>query len=151
MGKTTLGPHDFAGKPFDESAARRFLETCRWNGAPVCPRCAAKERAHRQSRDGVDGYYRCAQCRTVFTVRSGTLLERSHVPLAKWLFAIKLMTSSRRQVSSVQLAHLLGVTQKTAWSMLQRLRPCLARVEDDDGQDNDFLRALIGSGAKEEK
>ena len=95
---------------------------------------------HKQTRDGVDGYYRCPDCRKVFTVRTGTIFELSHVPLDKWLYAIYLLVTSRKGVSSLQLSKVLGITQKSAWFMRQRIREALGNDDDDQ---NGFLQGII--------
>ena len=107
----------------DEAEARLYLEEQRWGYAPrepVCPHCGCFESiTARRSRPG---YYRCRDCGDEFTVRTGTIFERSHVPLNKWLYAIYLLVTARKGISSLQLSKELSVTQKTAWFMLGRLR-----------------------------
>lgn len=88
------------------------------------------------------GYFRCLNCKTDFTVRTGTIMERSHVPLDKWLFAMYLVLTARKGISSVQLSKELGVTQKTAWFMLQRIREACGNDNDDDDS-NGFLRGIV--------
>jgi hypothetical protein len=68
------------------------------------------------------GFYRCNQCKEDFTVRTGTIFERSHVPLHKWVYAMYLLVTARKGISSLQLAKEIGVTQKSAWFVLHRLR-----------------------------
>ena len=68
------------------------------------------------------GYYRCNACKLHFTVRTGTIFERSHVPLHKWLYAMYLLVTARKGISSMQLAKEIGITQKSAWFVLHRLR-----------------------------
>lgn len=105
----------------DADTARLYLERRRWNGKPVCPDCGDSE--HITARGGNRaGYYRCRSCENEFTVRTGTIFDRSHVPLHKWVFAMYLVVTARKGVSSMQLSKEIGVTQKTAWFMLQRLR-----------------------------
>lgn len=84
------------------------------------------------------GYYRCNACRFDFTVRTGTILERSHVPLHKWLCAMHLLVASRGRISSLQLSKEIGITQKSAWYVLQRLREAC-------GDDLGALRKIIGA------
>ena len=140
--KITISTYQFLKKFPDEATARVYLEAKRWNGNPVCPSCGSCGAMHKQSRDGVDGYFRCSDCRSVFTVRTGTVFERSHVPLDKWLYAMYLLATSRKGISSMQLSKELGVTQKTAWFMLQRLRESCGNDQDDDDQ-NGFLRGVV--------
>lgn len=103
----------------DGRSARAYLEDLRWKGHPVCPFCKCSDRI--QTRHA-EGFYRCAACKEDFTVRTGTIMERSHIPLDKWIFAMYLMVTARKGVSSLQLSKELGITQKSAWFMLQRLR-----------------------------
>lgn len=106
----------------DADSARHYLEERRWAGQVVCPHCGATERISARTRERA-GYYRCkGGCGEEFTVRTGTILERSHVPLHKWVYAMYLVVTARKRVSSMQLSKEIGVTQKTAWSMLGRLR-----------------------------
>ena len=101
-------------------AAREFLEDHRWGGHVHCPTCG-KDRVTARKGKRL-GYYRCRDCEDEFTVRTGTIFERSHVPLHKWLYAIYLLVAARKGISSMQLSKQLSVTQATAWFMLGRLR-----------------------------
>jgi transposase-like protein len=102
----------------DNDSARLFLEAARWPEGQVCPRC--KEAKRICSRK--NGYYRCNACVTDFTVRTGTPFQKSKVPLNKWIEAIVLQEAAQTRLTSVELAKRIGVTQKTAWLMLKRLR-----------------------------
>lgn len=102
----------------DQEAARSYLESRLWPQGVRCPVCGLGERI--TVRKG--GYYRCNQCKEDFTVRTGTIFERSHVPLHKWLYAMYLLVTSRKGISSLQLSKEIGITQKSAWFVLQRLR-----------------------------
>jgi len=141
MCKDTISVYEFMKKFPDELSARNYLELKRWNNSPVCPKCGCIEQQYKQTRDGVDGYYRCNHCKAVYTVRTGTIFERSHVPLDKWLFAIYLIVTSRKGISSLQLSKEIGVTQKTAWFMLQRIREACKHDNDDDS--NGFLKGIV--------
>ena len=80
------------------------------------------------------GYYRCNACQLDFTVRTGTIFERSHVPLHKWVYAMYLLVTARKGISRLQLAKEIGVTQKTAWFVLGRLREaCGGEIEKLQG------------------
>jgi transposase-like protein len=102
----------------DNESARLYLESRLWPNGPVCPDCKTGERI--TVRKG--GYYRCNACPQDFTVRTGTIFERSHIPLHKWVYAMYLLVTARKGISSLQLSKEIGVTQKSAWFMLQRLR-----------------------------
>jgi len=107
----------------DENKAREWLESKLWPAGPVCPHCAsvdvynlAKTRA---------GLYKCKGCLKQFTVRIGTIMEESKIPIRKWLMAIHLMTSSKKGVSSHQIARECGITQKSAWFVNHRIREAM--------------------------
>lgn len=112
----------------DESAARAYIEERRWHGKPICPYCGAN---HRIQQRKLNSYFRCPSCKKDFTVRVGTIFERSHVPLDKWIFAMYLLVTASKGISSLQLSKEIGVTQKTAWFMLQRLREACGNNEGD--------------------
>jgi transposase-like protein len=102
----------------DAESARLYLEARLWPNGVRCPICASGERIG--VRKG--GYYRCNACAEDFTVRTGTVFERSHVPLHKWLYAMYLLVTARKGISSIQLSKEIGITQKSAWFVLHRLR-----------------------------
>jgi transposase-like protein len=111
----------------NETAAREFLESLLWPDGPVCPHCgligcsnALHGKAHRP------GVYKCKGCEKQFTVTVGTVFERSHIPLNKWVLALQLMCASKKGMSAHQLHRMLGVTYKTAWFMAHRIREALA-------------------------
>ncbi|MDR0498193.1 MAG: IS1595 family transposase [Holophagales bacterium] len=131
MCKVTISLFQLAKQFPDAEAARLHIENVRWSGMPVCPRCHADVKQYAQNRKGEPGYYICASCEKNYTVRTGTIFERSHVPLHKWLFAIYLVVTARKGVSSLQLSKEIGVTQHTAWFMLQRIRK--ACRDDNNG------------------
>ena len=105
----------------DVKSARLYLEEHRWNGHVRCPFKGCSERITRR-RGKREGYFRCRDCNEEFTVRTGTIFERSHVPLHKWIYTMYLVVTSCKGISSLQLSREIGVTQKTAWFMLGRLR-----------------------------
>lgn len=102
----------------DEPYARKYLESRLWKDGVTCPECKGKERITTRK----DGFYRCNACKLDFTVRTGTIFERSHVPLHKWLYAMYLLVTARKGISSMQLGKEIGITQKSAWFVLHRLR-----------------------------
>jgi len=107
----------------DSEVARTYLESRRWSRRQVCPHCDSNNNivARKGKRRG---YYQCKDCGNEFTVRTGTILERSHVPLHKWILAVHLALDNNR-VTSSQLARDLEVTRKTARSMLGRISEVL--------------------------
>lgn len=105
----------------DEQVCRNYLELIRWNGTITCPYCS-----HNKVFKYSDGKrYKCASCTTQFSVRVGTIFEDSKISLQKWFAAIYLITSHKKGISSLQLHRDLGVTQKTAWYLLHRVRVSL--------------------------
>jgi transposase-like protein len=110
----------------DDEAARAHLEAQRWPHGPYCPHCGEAENiAQLEGAAAVKGLYNCRSCRTKFSVTVGTVFERSHVGLAKWLLAFRLMASSKKGISAKQLERTLGVTYKTAWFMAHRIREAM--------------------------
>ena len=118
MSKSTISTFELFQMFPDAESARAYFEARRWPLGAVCPACEEARRIG--TRKG--GFYRCNACLTDFTVRTGTIFERSKVPLHKWLYAMYLLVTARKGISSLQLAKQIGVTQKSAWFMLQRLR-----------------------------
>jgi transposase-like protein len=111
---------DLMGKLSDEKACRAHMEEMRWSGEPVCPHCGGRK--PYRLKDGKT--YRCKErtCRKNFTVTTGTVFENTKIPLSTWIAATYVLTAHKKGISSHQLARDLGVTQKTAWFVLQRLR-----------------------------
>jgi len=116
----------------DEAAARAHLEAVLWPNGPTCPHCgnANPERITRLEGEAHRaGLLTCRECRKQFSVTVGTVFERSHVPLHKWVLATHLLSASKKGISSHQLHRMLGVTYKTAWFMSHRIRE--AMVDSD--------------------
>lgn len=110
----------------DEDKAREYLEKSRWPDGPVCPFCGQFETVKTLGGKSMGaGWYHCSDCREKFTVRVGTLYERSHIALHKWLLATHLLTSSKKGMSAHQMHRMLGVTYKTAWFMCHRIREAM--------------------------
>jgi transposase-like protein len=110
----------------DEEAARKHMEAVRWPNGPYCPHCGSVEGITRlQGASHRPGLFQCNACRGHFTVTNGSVMERSHVPLAKWVLAFHLMAASKKGVSAHQLHRMLQVTYKTAWFMAHRIREAM--------------------------
>jgi transposase-like protein len=107
-----------------DAACREYLELKRWNGAPVCPHCGVADEKHYKLnvKGEFKGMYKCKSCKQRFTVTLGTMFEGSPISLRKWFIAMFMFSAHKKGISSHQLARDLGVTQKTAWFMLHRLR-----------------------------
>jgi transposase-like protein len=107
----------------NEDKAREWLEASRWPDGPVCPFCGLTETVSPLGGKSMGpGWYHCSNCRDKFTVRVGTLYERSHIPLHKWLLATHLVTASKKGMSALQLSRMLGLSYKSAWFMCHRIR-----------------------------
>ena len=109
----------------DEAKALAHLESDRWlDGEPVCPFCESTG-VTRMGGKTQAGMFLCNACRNKFTVRTGTVMERSHIPLHKWLLATHLMAASKKGMSAKQMERMLGVTYKTAWFLCHRIREAM--------------------------
>ena len=127
MSKSTISTFQLFEMFPDQETARLYLEGRLWPNGPVCPQCANTDRITTR----MGGFYRCNACGDFdFTIRTGTIFERSKIPLHKWVYAMYLLVTARKGISSMQLAKEIGVTQKSAWFMLQRLREACG--SDDD-------------------
>ena len=132
MSKSTISTFQLFEMFPDQETARLYLESRLWQTGPVCPICKASERITVRK----SGFYRCNSCGEDFTVRTGTIFERSHIPLHKWLYGMYLLVTARQGISSLQLSKEIGITQKSAWFMLHRLREAC-------GPDLDRLRGIV--------
>jgi transposase-like protein len=108
----------------DDNAAREYLEATLWPNGPFCPRCGVMgERITKMSGKSLRaGVYNCKGCRKPFSVTVGTVMERSHIPLSKWVLATRLMASSKKGMSAHQLHRMLDTSYEAAWFMFHRLR-----------------------------
>lgn len=123
-------------KPYfhDEAAAFEYVEHTIWPGGMACPHCRSMKRhypikgvrtkASQKHPNGVERYglFTCSDCGVQFTIRKGTIFEESHTPLHKWLQAIHLLCSAKKEISSHHLHRILEVTRRTATFMSRRIR-----------------------------
>ena len=112
----------------NEDAAREALEAVRWPDGPICPHCGNADQekiAKGAGKATRPGLYYCAACNGQFTVTVGTVMERSKIPISKWLLAMHLMASSKKGMSAHQLHRMLGVTYKSTWFMAHRIREAM--------------------------
>ena len=117
-----------------------FVAAMRWPNGPVCERCGSLEHSYLTTRR----LWKCRGCKWQFSVKVGTIFEDSAVGLDKWLCAIWLIANSKNGVSSHELGRSIGVTQKTAWFMLQRIRLAMQtgtfrRLSGDVEVDESFI------------
>ncbi len=126
MSASTISTFELFALFPDEETARTYLEGRLWPQGPVCPQCGNRELIRRPK-----GFYRCNPCgKYTFSVREGTIFGRSKIPLHKWIYAMYLLVTARKGISSMQLAKEIGITQKSAWFMLQRLREACGNDDD---------------------
>jgi transposase-like protein len=128
MSKSTISTFKLFQLFPDEESARQYLEDRLWPDGVKCPTCASPERITIRK----DGFYRCNACQLDFTVRTGTIFGRSHIPLHKWIYAMYLLVTARKGISSMQLAKEIGISQHSAWFMLQRLREACSGPDSMD-------------------
>lgn len=129
MSRSTISTYAVFRMFPDEPTARTYLEGRLWANGPICPECGSTDRITTRKA----GFYRCNACKDFdFTVRTGTIFGRSHIPLHKWIYAMYLLVTARKGISSMQLAKEIGVTQKSAWFMLSRLREACGSDSDID-------------------
>lgn len=132
----------FAPRFQSEDAAREHLEALHWSEGPICPHCGSlnakrlppqKGRKTKAHPEGVirKGVIQCNDCRQQYTVTVGTVFESSKVPLNKWLLANHLLCASKKGISGHQMARMLGVTYKTAWFMMHRIREAMVETDSN--------------------
>jgi transposase-like protein len=109
----------------NETAAIAHMEADRWPNGVTCPLCGV-DTVTKMGGQTQAGMFLCNGCRGKFTVRTGTVFERSHIPLHKWLLATHLMASSKKGISAHQLHRMLGITYKSAWFMAHRIREAMS-------------------------
>jgi transposase-like protein len=122
----------------DEESCIEHLEQLRWPKGIVCPCCGSTRKVYHVERKHI---YKCADCNNQFSVRKNTIFEESRLPLRKWFMAAWLITANRKGIASTQLAREIGVTQKTAWFMLGRLREVAKAIADMGGPMSGIVEA----------
>jgi transposase-like protein len=139
----TVSLYQFFQRFPNEETARQYFENNRWAGEVSCPHCGSLSVAPVKSMKPMP--YRCRDCRQHFSVRTGTVLAESRLPLHKWLMAIYMMTTARKGIPSTQMARELGITQKSAWFLAQRIRETWMVISEDDmGPDVQVDETFIG-------
>jgi transposase-like protein len=114
----------------DEDAARAHIEATRWPNGPYCPYCGTFDGVKALKGESMGpGWYHCRDCRKKFTVRVGTVYERSHIQLHKWLQGFRLYASSKKGFSAHQLHRTLGITYRSAWFMAHRIREAMRDID----------------------
>ncbi len=111
----------------DAEAAREWLESLLWPDGPICPHCGLIGAAYKlNGKKQRAGLYECKGCSEQFTVTVGTVCERSHIPLNKWVLAFHLIVASEKGISAHQMHRMMGITYRSAWFMCHRIREALA-------------------------
>jgi transposase-like protein len=137
----------------DEAAAIAFMEEQRWGDSPACPRCGDTAVVQMRAKDGTRNarfLWRCHGCKQQFTVRVGTIMEDSPIPVRKWCHAFYRACASKKGVSALQMQRELEVTYKTALFMMHRIRWAMAPVNPDgpklgtQGETVEFDETYVG-------
>jgi len=134
----------------DEQVCIDTVSEMRWPNGPTCPECAADSPYYLKTQKR----WKCRECRIQFSVKRDTVFEDSPISLTKWLPALWLLTSCKNGISSYELSRALGVTQKTAWFMLQRLRLVLKHLNTGtklgrkDGGEVEVDESFVGGKLK---
>ena len=129
MGKAEfVSTLEFLRQVSDEKSAVAFLEDKRWGGQPYCPRCGSVD--VKRVKNGRPMSHHCPSCRRYFSVRTGTVMAQSQLPLRKWLYAIYLLHTARKGISALQLSKELGTTHKSAWFLAHRIREAMQASEE---------------------
>ena len=140
---------DFFQKYPTEEAAEKYFEKLRWGEKIVCPHCGGEHIS--ECKDKKPMPFRCKSCRKHFSVRTGTMLAESRLPLQKWLLAIYILTNSKKGVSSLQLAEYLKCTQKTAWFLAHRIREAWTSKESEKFTDTIEVDEVYIGGKEKNK
>lgn len=145
MSKTTISEFEFLKRFDTEAKAVAFYESIRWEQGRTCPRCDSADTYPHKSRSY---FYHCRGCRKQFTCKVNTIMHASPLPVRMWLYAMYKVSVARKGISSLQMAKELGITQKSAWHMLQRIKEACG---GDHGPLNGIIEAdetYIGGKAK---
>jgi transposase-like protein len=114
----------------DAEKAREWLEARIWKDGRICPHCGVVDASTlMQGKTTRPGLYQCNACREPFTVTVGTLYERSKIPLNKWLAATQLLMSSKKGMSALEIGRLLGISPKSSWFLMHRIRESLRETD----------------------
>lgn len=133
----------FAERFPNEKACRLFLEKKLWNNKPRCPHCKNDGSERKIYRYANDRLFKCAECKRQFQVTTGTIYEKSNLPLRKWFLGMYLISTHKKGLSSIQLSKALGITQKSAWYLAQKIRYML--LYKDVTKSNKPVKKLTGT------
>lgn len=140
--QTLMDAIKFFAKP---GVALEFMAKMRWPNGPFCESCGEMEPMFLKSVER----WKCRGCRKQFSLKRGTIMEDSPLPLDKWLCAIWMIANCRNGVSSYEIARALGITQKSAWFMLHRIRLAMeagtiAKAKGTVEMDEAFMGPKVG-------
>ena len=129
MSKTTISEYSFLERFNTEERAVEFFEMLRWKEGRTCPSCGCSDTYPHTTRKF---YYHCRspKCRLQFSCKTGTVMQSSKLPVRMWLYAMYKVSVARKGISSLQLAKQLGITQKTSWFMIQRIKEACGNDTD---------------------
>jgi transposase-like protein len=130
----------------DPDVCVNYVAKLRWPNGPVCPRCDGREHSYLTTRR----LWKCKNCKKQFSVKSGSIFEDSAIPLDKWLASIWLIANSKNGISSHELGRSVGITQKSAWFVLHRIRLAMQTQSFDkfDGHGVEVDETYIGGKAR---
>src|SRR5262245_8085337 len=135
----------------DEAKAIAHLEASRWPKGPYCPYCGSFN-VHRMGGKTQAGYFLCNDCREKFTARVGSVMERSHIPVHKWLLAMHLMAASKKGMSAKQMERMLSISYKSAWFLCMRIREAMTEPKagpiGGEGKIVESDESFVGGKAK---
>src|SRR3954468_14746686 len=117
----------------DADKAREWLETQRWPDGPMCSHCGSLSATSLRGKAHRPGLFQCNDCREQFTVTTGSVMERSKIPLNKWVLAMHLMGASKKGMSAHQLHRMLGITYQSAWFLAHRIREAMKETTASHG------------------
>jgi transposase-like protein len=120
----------------DQHACIAHLEAVRFGDKPYCPHCGSSHVARKRELERI-GRWNCHDCKVSFNVLSGTVMQKTMIPLQKWFLAIALVVNAKKSLSSCQLARDLEMNQKSAWYLMQRIRAAMAANQGP------FLRGIV--------
>jgi transposase-like protein len=124
--KKCVGLEDIQRRFDTEDACRDYLFKLRWPDGFICPVCGCREYYHITTRHK----YACKSCRHQASVTSGTVMDRSHLSLRTWIWAIYLVSRDKRGYSAMQLSRMLNLPYNTAWFLLHRIRNAMAERDN---------------------
>jgi transposase-like protein len=138
----------------DLDAARTHFESIRWPTGAYCPYCGQVDTVAKLGGKSMGpGWYHCRDCRRKFTAAVGTIYERSHIPMTKWLLATHLLCASKKGMSAHQLHRMIGLPYKTAWFMAHRIREGMRELNPKgslggNGKTVEFDETFVGGKEK---